>query len=134
VEVCGGGLFTEDNNGIDRDRDRQKYFAFAIQKEPQKYVRRGACLRGFLNYDAMKYIVSVNQDAAVKVAPELDFGDLAIYDFIKSFAVSGNCITIYENGKCYYWIAHTVIMQELPLLHISTLLNNLRLYCMNLTV
>jgi hypothetical protein len=117
---CGGGLFTEDNNGIDRDRDRQKYFAFAIQKEPQKYVRRGACLSGFLNYDAMKYIVSVNQAAAVKVAPDLDFGDLAIYDFIKSFAVSGNCITIYENGKCYYWIAHTVIMQELPLLHIST--------------
>lgn len=68
----------------------------------------------------MKYTVTINQSAAAKVAPELDFGDLAIYDFIKSFAVSGNCITIYEGGKCYYWIAHSVIMQELPLLHIST--------------
>ena len=54
----GGGLrrrsFHRDNNGIDRDRDRQKYFAFAIQKEPQKYVRRGACLRGFLNFRLWK--------------------------------------------------------------------------------
>ncbi len=58
--------------------------------------------------------------AASKIAPDLDFNDLAIYDFIKSFATSGNCTAIQDGGRTYYWIAHTTIMAELPLLHIKS--------------
>ena len=68
----------------------------------------------------MKYIVTINQAAAVKVAPELDFNDLAILDFIRGFATSGKCESITEGKKAFFWISHTLIMSELPLLHIST--------------
>ena len=68
----------------------------------------------------MKYIVTINQAAAVKVAPELDFNDLAILDFIRGFATSGKCESITEGKKTFFWISHTLIMSELPLLHIST--------------
>ena len=47
----------------------------------------------------MKYHISINQAQAAKICPDLDFNDLAIYDFIKSFATSGNCATIYDGGK-----------------------------------
>lgn len=72
------------------------------------------------NFDAMKYIVTINQAAAVKVTPELDFNDLAILDFIRGFATSGKCESITEGKKTFFWISHTLIMSELPLLHIST--------------
>lgn len=68
----------------------------------------------------MKYTININQVAAAEVAPNLDFNDLAIYDFIKSFATSGNCDTIKDEGRTYYWVSHSVIMSELPMLHIST--------------
>lgn len=68
----------------------------------------------------MKYIITINQAAAAKVAPDLDYNDLAIYDFIKSFVTSGNCAAIQDGGRTYYWIAHTTIMSELPLLHIKS--------------
>ena len=68
----------------------------------------------------MKYHISINQAQAAKICPDLDFNDLAIYDFIKSFATSGNCTTIYDGGKVYYWVSHAAIMDELPLLHIKS--------------
>lgn len=68
----------------------------------------------------MKYHISINQAQAANICPELDFNDLAIYDFIKSFATSGNCTTIYDGGKVYYWVSHAAIMDELPLLHIKS--------------
>lgn len=68
----------------------------------------------------MKYSININQKAAAKIAPDLDFNDLAIYDFIKSFATSGNCTTIQDGGRTYYWIAHATIIAELPLLHIKS--------------
>ena len=68
----------------------------------------------------MKYIVTINQAAAVKVSPELDFNDLAILDFIRGFATSGKCESITEGKKTFFWISHALIMSELPLLHIST--------------
>ena len=68
----------------------------------------------------MKYHISINQEQAARICPDLDFNDLAIYDFIKSFATSGNCTTIYYGGKVYYWVSHAAIMDELPLLHIKS--------------
>lgn len=50
---CGGGLFTEiktESTATDTDKN-----ILLLQfKEPQKYVRRGACLRGFLNFRLWK--------------------------------------------------------------------------------
>ena len=54
VEVCGGGLFTEITTASTATDTDKKYFAFAIQKEPQKYVCRSAYLRGFLNFRLWK--------------------------------------------------------------------------------
>lgn len=101
----------------DADKDIRKYSC----NESLDGMRVEAHTRkAFLFQNVMKYTVNINQVAAAAIAPELDFADLAIYDFIKSFATSGNCTTINEGGRSYYWIAHTVIMSELPLLHITT--------------
>ena len=68
----------------------------------------------------MKYTILINQYAVVKNNLNLDLIDLVIFDFIKDFAHSKNCIKMkFEDGE-YFWISHNLIIQELPLLGIKT--------------
>lgn len=50
----------------------------------------------------------------------LDIVDMAIFDFIKDFAHSPKCMKIQTEGGQYFWIAHTKIIEELPILGIGT--------------
>ena len=69
---------------------------------------------------AMKYNISINQFAAVKHGLNLDFLDLAIFDFIRSFINSGNCQTTQIGNESYYWISYKKIKEDLPLLPLNS--------------
>lgn len=63
----------------------------------------------------MKYIININQEAALNSGLKLDFNDLAILDVINSFwekAVVRQC----SDGE-FRWISTDLIMQELPLIN-----------------
>ena len=63
----------------------------------------------------MKYIININQEAALNSGLRLDFNDLAILDVINSFwekAVVRQC----SDGE-FRWISTDLIMQELPLIN-----------------
>lgn len=68
----------------------------------------------------MKYNLNINQYAAVTNKMDVDIIDLAIFDFIKDFAHSPACMKIQTQEGVYFWVSHTLIMQEMPLLNIKT--------------
>jgi len=51
---------------------------------------------------------------------DLDVVDLSIFDFIKHYAHSEKCMKLQTESGAYFWISHTMIIQELPILGIST--------------
>lgn len=68
----------------------------------------------------MKYTILINQYAAVKNGFDLDIIDLAIFDFIKDFANSPNCMKIHTPEGMFFWVSHKLVMNALPLLNIKT--------------
>lgn len=68
----------------------------------------------------MKYTILINQYAAVKSGLDLDLIDLAIFDFIKDFAHSPNCVKIQTPEGIYFWVSHKLVMDAMPLLNIKT--------------
>lgn len=56
----------------------------------------------------------------MKLGLKLDFNDMAILQCIYDFAVSGYAETTKYNGEIYYWISHNLILQELPMLGITS--------------
>ena len=68
----------------------------------------------------MKYTILINQYAAVKNGFDLDIIDLAIFDFIKDFANSPNCMKIQTPEGMFFWVSHKLVMNALPLLNIKT--------------
>ena len=68
----------------------------------------------------MKYTITINQYAAVKNNMDLDLIDLAIFDFIKDFANSANCVKINTPEGVFFWISHKLIMDSIPLLGIKS--------------
>lgn len=68
----------------------------------------------------MKYTITINQYAAVKNNLDLDLIDLAIFDFIKDFANSANCVKINTPEGVFFWISHKLIMDSMPLLGIKS--------------
>ena len=68
----------------------------------------------------MKYTILINQYAAVKNGFDLDIIDLAIFDFIKDFANSPNCMKIQTPEGLFFWVSHKLVMNALPLLNIKT--------------
>lgn len=68
----------------------------------------------------MKYNLNINQHAAVVNGMDVDIIDLAIFDFIKDFAHSPACMKMQTPEGVYFWISHTLIIQEIPLLKIKT--------------
>ncbi len=68
----------------------------------------------------MKYTFVLNQYAAVASGLNLDFIDLVIFDFIKDFANSTNCIKMQTPEGTYFWVSNKLILEEIPLLNIKT--------------
>jgi hypothetical protein len=68
-----------------------------------------------------KYFININQYAAFKLfGNDIDYNDLAIFDFIKDFANSKQCVKMIYEGKSYFMLTRKIVMQNLPLLGIST--------------
>jgi hypothetical protein len=68
----------------------------------------------------MKYTITINQYAAVKNNMDLDLIDLAIFDFIKDFVNSANCVKINTPEGVFFWVSHKLIMDSMPLLGIKS--------------
>ena len=68
----------------------------------------------------MKYTITINQYAAVKNNMDLDLIDLAIFDFIKDFVNSANCVKINTPEGVFFWVSHKLIMNSMPLLGIKS--------------
>jgi hypothetical protein len=68
----------------------------------------------------MKYTITINQYAAVKNNMDLDLIDLAIFDFIKDFVNSANCVKINTPEGVFFWVSHKLIMESMPLLGIKS--------------
>ena len=67
-----------------------------------------------------KYNISINVVPVIEHNLDLDYIDLIIFDFIKDFANSDKCTKIQTNNGLYFWISHTSIMNQLPLLRITS--------------
>lgn len=80
----------------------------------------GDLLGGVFLLSIMKYTITCNQYAVIRNGFDLDFNDLAIFDFIKDFANSNNCTKIQTPEGVFLWISHKLIMDQLPLLGIKT--------------
>lgn len=78
----------------------------------------GSPVSGF--YVIMKYTILINQYAAIKSGLDLDLIDLAIFDFIKDFSNSVNCIKTQTPEGIFFWISHKLVMEAIPLLNIKT--------------
>lgn len=70
-----------------------------------------------MNY---KYNIIINQKAIVDNRLAIDIVDAAIFDFIKDFSHSDKCAKMQIDGKTYFWITNQTIIDNLPLLQIST--------------
>ena len=68
----------------------------------------------------MKYNIIINQKAVLDNNLKLDIIDIAIYDFIKSFTLSDKCGKMIINNTTYYWINSSMIIEQMPILNIST--------------
>lgn len=68
----------------------------------------------------MQHTIAINQLAVMMAGLNLDIVDLAIFDFVKCFAHSNKCMKIQTEGGQYFWISHAKIIEELPILGIST--------------
>ena len=80
---------------------------------------RGGSAEG-LFIKAMKYSIVINQAAAVALSKELDLLDMAIFDYISSFANSPACTRINTPEGIFFWVSHKKIIDDMPLLGITT--------------
>ena len=58
--------------------------------------------------------------AVINAGLDLDVVDMTIFDFVKHYAHSEKCMKLQTETGTFFWISHTVIIQELPILGIST--------------
>lgn len=68
----------------------------------------------------MQYTITINQLAVINARLDLDVIDMSIFDFIQHFAHSDKCMKLQSEIGTYFWISHTTIIQQLPILGIST--------------
>ena len=68
----------------------------------------------------MQYTITINQLAVINAGLNLDVVDMSIFDFIKQYAQSERCMKLQTETGTFFWISHTVVIQELPILGITT--------------
>lgn len=80
---------------------------------------RGGSAEG-LFVKRMKYTIVINQAAAVALGKGLDLSDMAILDYIGSFANSQACLRVNTPEGIFFWVSHKKIIDDMPLLGITT--------------
>lgn len=70
----------------------------------------------------MKFTVNINQKAVFDLGLQgkVDVIDLAIYDFVTEFMLCEDCHKINIGNEQYYWVKADLIIENLPLLGITT--------------
>ena len=68
----------------------------------------------------MQYTITINQLAVINAGLDLDVVDMTIFDFVKHYAHSEKCMKLQTETGTYFWVSHTTIIQQLPILGIST--------------
>lgn len=68
----------------------------------------------------MQYSIKIDQLAVMNAGLDVDVVDMTIFDFIKHYAHSDKCMKLQTETGTYYWISHTTIINQLPILGIST--------------
>jgi hypothetical protein len=68
----------------------------------------------------MQYFIHCNQKAVVDNKLNLDFNDLAIFDFMQKFSTSKRCVKKIVGDETYFWFSHKLIQNELPILGINS--------------
>lgn len=68
----------------------------------------------------MKFSISINQKAAIDSGLSLDIVDLAIFDFIKDFVLTGACRKVVDEYGEWFWISNKIIIEQMPVLGITT--------------
>ena len=68
----------------------------------------------------MQYTITINQLAVISAGLDLDVVDLSIFDFIKHYSNSEKCMKLQTETGTFFWISHHVVIQELPILGITT--------------
>lgn len=64
--------------------------------------------------------ININQRAAIELGLNVDIIDLAIFDYIRSFVLSGKCMHVQTDDGLFYWVSHKNIQEAMPLLGIRT--------------
>ena len=67
-----------------------------------------------------KYTILINQFSVIENGFDLDIIDLALFDYIKDFSGSNSCSKIATPEGTYFWLSHSKIIQDMPLLKIKT--------------
>ena len=68
----------------------------------------------------MQYSIKIDQLAVMNAGLDVDVVDMTIFDFIQHYAHSDKCMKLQTETGTYYWVSHTTIIQQLPILGIST--------------
>lgn len=68
----------------------------------------------------MKYNININQKAIIDLNLDVDVIDMAIFDFIKDFSNSSKCVKVLIDGKQFFWISHSKIILDLPIININS--------------
>lgn len=68
----------------------------------------------------MQYSIKIDQLAVMNAGLDVDVVDMTIFDFIQHYAHSDKCMKLQTENGTYYWVSHTIIIQQLPILGIST--------------
>ena len=68
----------------------------------------------------MQYTITINQLAVINAGLDLDVVDMTIFDVVKQYAHSEKCMKLQTETGTYFWVSHTTIIQQLPILGIST--------------
>lgn len=68
----------------------------------------------------MQYTITINQFAVLNSGLDLDVVDMTIFDFVKHYAHSEKCMKLQTESGTYFWVSHTTIIKQLPILGIST--------------
>lgn len=64
----------------------------------------------------MQYTIVINQKAMVEMALDLNYDDIAVFEFVKSYTHSKGVEKLDVDGTPYYWVSWKLIVEELPFL------------------
>lgn len=80
-------------------------------------------IRGYFfdsDMEGIKYVITVNQYAAVQSGLDVDIIDMAVYDFIRSYIQTSECVSMTDDAGVWYNVPHAVVVSHMPILGIKS--------------